>query len=100
MGQGARNAARRRRPPDAALPVAERRPRTARVQLEARERGRTYHLATPEEQARRDAEIKRRQAEDPDAVGISAEWVYAYDACNAFASGLPPASRAVAPSDA
>jgi salicylate hydroxylase len=79
---------------------AERRPRTTRVQLEARERGRTYHLATPEEQARRDAEIKRRQAEDPDAVGISAEWVYAYDACNAFASGLPPASRAVAPSDA
>jgi salicylate hydroxylase len=66
----------------------ERRPRTSRVQLEARERGRTYHLATPEEQARRDAEIKRRQAEDPSAVGISAEWVYSYNATEAFEAGL------------
>lgn len=59
---------------------AERRPRTARVQLEARERGRTYHLASPEEQRRRDLEIKQRQADNPGAVGIRAEWIYAYDA--------------------
>jgi salicylate hydroxylase len=58
----------------------ERRPRTARVQLEARERGRTYHLSSPEEQARRDLEMKREQAENPNAVGIKAEWVYEYDA--------------------
>jgi len=67
---------------DAALRAyeAERRPRTARVQLEARERGRTYHLSTPEEQRQRDLEMQRQQAENPNAVGIKAEWVYAYDA--------------------
>jgi len=59
---------------------AERRPRTARVQLEARERGRTYHLSTPEEQKKRDEEFQRAQAKDPNAVGIKAEWVYSYDA--------------------
>ena len=59
---------------------AERRPRTARVQLEARERGRTYHLSTPEEQRQRDLEMQRQQAHNPNAVGIKAEWVYEYDA--------------------
>ena len=59
---------------------AERRPRTARVQLEARERGRTYHLSTPEEQKKRDEEFQKAQAKDPNAVGIKAEWVYSYDA--------------------
>jgi salicylate hydroxylase len=59
---------------------AERRPRTARVQLEARERGRTYHLSTPEEQKKRDEEFRKAQAKDPNAVGIKAEWVYSYDA--------------------
>ncbi len=58
---------------------AERLPRTARVQLEARERGKTYHLATPEEQRKRDEEMKQRQKDDPNAVGIKAEWVYSYD---------------------
>lgn len=66
----------------------ERRPRTARVQLEARERGRTYHLETPEEKERRDNEIKRRQKEDPSAVGIGAEWIYSYNATDAFENGL------------
>ena len=67
---------------DAALRAyeAERRPRTARVQLEARERGRTYHLSTPEEQRQRDLEMQRQQAQNPNAVGIKAEWVYEYDA--------------------
>lgn len=59
---------------------AERRPRTARVQLEARERGRTYHLSTPEELRQRDLDMQRQQAKNPNAVGIKAEWVYEYDA--------------------
>ncbi len=58
----------------------ERRPRTARVQLEARERGRTYHFSTPEELRQRDLEMQRQQALNPNAVGIKAEWVYEYDA--------------------
>jgi len=59
---------------------AERRPRTARVQLEARERGRTYHMSSPEELEKRDQEYKAEQARNPNAVGIKAEWVYQYDA--------------------
>jgi salicylate hydroxylase len=59
---------------------AERRPRTTRVQLEARERGRTYHLSSPEESRERDLAFKREQARNPNAVGIKAEWVYQYDA--------------------
>jgi salicylate hydroxylase len=58
----------------------ERRPRTARVQLEARERGRTYHLPTKEEQAKRDAEYRELQKKDPHAGGIKTNWVYAYNA--------------------
>ena len=71
---------------DAALAAyeGERLPRTSRVQLEARERGRTYHLATPEEQRQRDLEMMRRQKEDPSAVGIKAEWVYTYNATTAL----------------
>ena len=59
---------------------AERRPRTARVQLEARERGRTYHLSSAEELRERDLAFQREQARNPNAVGIKAEWVYQYDA--------------------
>ena len=59
---------------------AERRPRTARVQLEARERGRTYHLSSEAELRARDLAFKEEQARDPNAVGIKAEWVYQYDA--------------------
>lgn len=67
---------------DAALDAyeAERRPRTSRVQLEARERGRTYHLSSPEELRARDLAFKAEQARNPNAVGIKAEWVYQYDA--------------------
>lgn len=67
---------------DAALDAyeAERRPRTARVQLEARERGRTYHMSTAEELRERDLAFRREQANNPNAVGIKAEWVYQYDA--------------------
>lgn len=59
---------------------AERLPRTSRVQLEARERGKTYHLSSKEEQARRDAEYREQQQKDPHAGGIKANWVYAYNA--------------------
>lgn len=59
---------------------AERLPRTARVQLEARERGRTYHLSSKEEQAKRDAEYREQQKKDPHSGGIKANWVYAYNA--------------------
>lgn len=59
---------------------AERRPRTSRVQLEARERGRTYHLSSPEELRARDLAFQREQESNPNAVGIKAEWVYQYDA--------------------
>lgn len=59
---------------------AERRDRTRNVQLQARERGRTYHLESPEEQRKRDQAMRERQSENPNAVGISAEWIYEYDA--------------------
>lgn len=57
----------------------ERLPRTARVQLEARERGLTYHLPTEEAMAARDAEYARRAVEDPRTTGINTDWVYDYD---------------------
>lgn len=59
---------------------AERRPRTARVQLEARERGRTYHLSSAADLRERDMTFQREQARNPNAVGIKAEWLYQYDA--------------------
>ena len=59
---------------------AERRPRTSRVQLESRERGRTYHLATPFQQFKRDLSYKIRNVINPHAGGIKANWVYEYDA--------------------
>lgn len=58
----------------------ERRPRTSRVQLQSRENGRTYHLTSPEEQRKRNQAIMERQKNNPNAVGISSEWVYEYDA--------------------
>jgi len=59
---------------------AERRPRTSRVQLEARERGRTYHLPSPWAQFKRDLLYRWRELLNPNAVGIQANWVYVYDA--------------------
>ncbi|MEQ3625834.1 MAG: FAD-dependent monooxygenase [Marinobacter sp.] len=70
-------------PSDLALALSryqdERLPRCSRVQLEARERGRTYHLPTEEEMAARDAEYARRAKEDPRTTGINTDWVYDYD---------------------
>lgn len=72
---------------------AERLPRTSKVQLEARERGRTYHLPTPEEMAARDAEYARRAKEDPRTTGINTDWVYDYDP-RAFGQFRAEAERA------
>jgi len=58
----------------------ERLPRTSRVQLEARERGRTYHLPSAWSQLKRDMTYRWRQLLNPNAVGIQANWVYEYDA--------------------
>jgi salicylate hydroxylase len=68
--------------PAAALQEYERLrlPRTSRVQLESRERGRTYHLASPLAQLRRDVEYRLRSLINPQKGGIKANWVYAYDA--------------------
>lgn len=59
---------------------AERKPRTSRVQLESRERGRTYHLPTPFQQARRNLEYRLRSIFMPRTSGMKANWVYSYDA--------------------
>jgi salicylate hydroxylase len=59
---------------------AERLPRTSRVQLESRERGRTYHLPSAFAQRKRDLIYKFKSYLNPQASGIQANWVYAYNA--------------------
>jgi salicylate hydroxylase len=59
---------------------AERLPRTSRVQLEARERGKTYHLPSPLAQLKRDVMYQVQAMINPHASGIKANWVYEYDA--------------------
>lgn len=59
---------------------AERLPRTSRVQLESRERGRTYHLPTVFAQRKRDLVYQFKSWLNPQASGIQADWVYAYNA--------------------
>ena len=59
---------------------AERLPRTSRVQLESRERGRTYHLPSAFAQHKRDLIYKFKSYLNPQASGIQANWVYAYNA--------------------
>lgn len=61
---------------------AERLPRTSRVQLEARERGRTYHLPSPLAQAKRDLVYWLRGLFNPQTTGLGANWVYAYNAAD------------------
>jgi salicylate hydroxylase len=58
----------------------ERIPRTSRVQLESRERGRTYHLPTAFAQNKRDLIYKFKSWINPHASGIQTDWVYAYNA--------------------
>lgn len=59
---------------------AERLPRTSRVQLESRERGRTYHLPTPWSQFQRDVKYWWKGLFNPHASGLQASWVYSYNA--------------------
>lgn len=59
---------------------AERLPRTSRVQLESRERGKTYHLPSAFAQHKRDLVYKFKSYLNPQASGIQANWVYAYNA--------------------
>lgn len=75
---------------------AERLPRTSRVQLEARERGRTYHLPSPLSQARRDFMFWLRGLFNPHTSGIRANWVYEYDARKFQAAASEDAARLVA----
>ncbi|WP_233233456.1 FAD-dependent monooxygenase [Bordetella sp. LUAb4] len=63
---------------------AERLARTARVQLESRERGLTYHLPNAFAQYKRDLVYAFKSYLDPQASGIQANWVYEYSA-TAFA---------------
>lgn len=58
----------------------ERLPRTRRVQLESRERGRTYHLPSRWDQFKRDVGFWWQGLFNPHAGGIRANWVYEYDA--------------------
>ena len=74
----------------------ERLPRASRVQLEARERGRTYHLPGPLAQMTRDVVFWMRSLVNPQSSGIRANWVYEYDA-RKFQPTLPGgAARLVA----
>lgn len=68
----------------------ERLPRTSRVQLQARERGKTYHLPSRWAQARRDFVYWVRGLINPQTTGLGANWVYDYDA-TAFRPSAAPA---------
>ncbi|EKF41646.1 salicylate 1-monooxygenase (NahW) [Nitratireductor indicus C115] len=57
-----------------------RRPRTTRVQLESRERGRTYHLSSRFARIKRDLGYRWRSLVNPQTSGLGANWVYEYDA--------------------
>jgi len=70
---------------------AERLPRTSRVQLESRERGRTYHLPSRLAQVKRDAMYRVQSLLNPHSSGIKANWVYEYDA-TAFRPGKAEAT--------
>jgi salicylate hydroxylase len=72
---------------------AERLPRTTRVQLESRERGKTYHLPSKLGQVKRDAMYWMQSLLNPHASGIKANWVYEYDA-TAFKPGTSDLRKA------
>ncbi len=59
---------------------ADRRPRTARVQLGARARGHSYHRSSWLGRKLRDVMHRLRALRDPHASGLQADWIYAYDA--------------------
>jgi salicylate hydroxylase len=65
--------------PDAALAAyeAERRPRTARIQLAARAQGEIFHLHSPWARLKRVLRLDR--FETPRADLLSKDWIYSYD---------------------
>jgi|SRR5262245_11420316 len=65
--------------PDAALAAyeAERRPRTARIQLAARAQGEIFHLHSPWARLKRVLRLDR--LEKPRADLLSKDWIYSYD---------------------
>lgn len=75
---------------------AERLPRTSRVQLEARERGRTYHLPSAFSQAKRDFVYWLRGLINPQTTGLKANWVYEYNATDFRPTLAADAARRVA----
>ncbi|GAA5232617.1 salicylate 1-monooxygenase [Verticiella sediminum] len=58
---------------------SERRGRTARIQLGARARGKTVHLASSWARFRRNLGFKLQALRDPAATSHQAEWIYAHD---------------------
>ncbi|RYF31977.1 MAG: salicylate 1-monooxygenase [Comamonadaceae bacterium] len=58
---------------------AERRGRTARVQLGARARGRTVHLASAWARFKRNLGFRWQALRDPAATSHQAEWIYSHD---------------------
>lgn len=59
---------------------AERQPRTAQVQLGARERGHSYHITSWSKRVLRDINHWLRGLVNAHASGLRASWVYEYDA--------------------
>ncbi|QWA10561.1 FAD-dependent monooxygenase [Sodalis ligni] len=72
---------------------AERMPRTSRVQLSARARGKRFHLTSPWQQFKRDFSYKLKTMLNPHTAGQEAHWVFSYDA-----TAFRPAGRRVASS--
>ncbi len=62
---------------------ALRRPRTSRVQLAARARGRTYHENAPLRKLWRDTRYLVGRLLRPQSTGLATDWIYAYDANHA-----------------
>lgn len=73
---------------------ADRLPRTTRVQLGARERGRSYHEVSWFGRLKRDLGHWWRSLFDSHSAGLQASWIYAYDATTTPLPGLEPAARA------
>jgi salicylate hydroxylase len=58
---------------------AERIGRTSRIQLGARERGKTVHLASPLARLQRNLRFKLQALRDPVTTSHQAEWIFAHD---------------------
>ncbi|XBS70236.1 FAD-dependent monooxygenase [Acerihabitans sp. KWT182] len=71
----------------------ERLPRTGRVQLSARARGKRFHLPSPWQQFKRDFGYKLKTLLSPHTAGRDAHWVFSYDV-----TAFRPAERRVPPS--